>query len=203
MSIYDNLQPTSWHYHEHFAPETAAPQRNPEQAVIDAIDELVNESLAHGPTDDYNDPFDETCPVCGGEWHGLPYNEDYGGCPGAHAAPEQRAAYQARQADDLDLWTDVGYASSALTFTSYGGDVARISVPPQPYNWLPHVQLITAAGGVPYVCQVSDVWLSHDMRCNQCQRHLGTVTTNIEQLDVTCPECQDMINRSRRQGDST
>lgn len=191
MSIYGNLQPTSWHYYEHFAPrhvlgadqapppESAAPHRNPEQTVIDAIDELVNESLAHGPTDDYNDPFDETCPVCSGEWHGLPYDEDYGGCPGAYATPEQCEAYQARQADSFDLWTDVGYASSALTFTSYGGEVAR------------------------YVCQVSDAWISHDMRCGQCQRHLGTVTTNIEQLDVTCPECQDMINRSRRQGDST
>ena len=172
----------------------------PEQAVIDAIDELVNESLAHGPTDDYNEPFDEHCPVCDGEWHGLPYEVEWGGCPGTHATPEQREAYLSRLAarrDELkalgtpgwDAWTEIGYIEResrgpTLQFSAFD-EAHRIDI-----------------GTIRYVCQVSDVWLSHDLRCRQCQRHLGTVTTNIEQLEVLCPECQDMINRSRGQGDS-
>lgn len=62
---------------------------NPEQAVIDQIDALVNESLAHGPTDDYARPYQERCDTCYGEWHGLPAY----GCPGAYATPEQHAEY--------------------------------------------------------------------------------------------------------------
>ncbi len=54
-------------------------QRNPEQDVLDAIDELVDEQLAAGPTDDYNRPYGEKCPQCGGSWHGL----RRGDCPGA------------------------------------------------------------------------------------------------------------------------
>jgi hypothetical protein len=64
---------------------------NPEQAVIDQIDQLVNESLAHGPTDDYERDYQERCDTCMGEWHGLP--SPYDGCPSAYATPEQHAEY--------------------------------------------------------------------------------------------------------------
>ena len=60
------------------------------QAAIDAIDELVNESLARGPQDDFCNPWgrttdegrraQENCEYCGAEWHGLPRGE----CEGAH-----------------------------------------------------------------------------------------------------------------------
>lgn len=70
-------------------PARATMTENPEQAVIDQIDALVNESLAHGPTDDYARPWQERCDTCYGEWHGLPAF----GCPGAYATPEQHAEY--------------------------------------------------------------------------------------------------------------
>lgn len=53
--------------------------RNPEQDVLDAIDELVDEQLSGGPTDDYCKPYAERCPQCGGPWHGLRRDD----CPGA------------------------------------------------------------------------------------------------------------------------
>lgn len=59
------------------------------QAAIDAIDELVNESLARGPQDDYCNPWgrtsdegrrtQENCEFCGNPWHGLAS----GDCDGA------------------------------------------------------------------------------------------------------------------------
>lgn len=45
--------------------------RNPESAVIDAIDELVNEQLAIGPVDDYSADRYVKCGRCGQDWHGL------------------------------------------------------------------------------------------------------------------------------------
>ena len=64
---------------------------NPEQRVIDEIDQLVNESLARPITDDYNNPWQARCELCHGEWHGLAgeYNE----CPGAYATDEEREQY--------------------------------------------------------------------------------------------------------------
>ncbi|SKW04269.1 hypothetical protein [Mycobacteroides abscessus] len=65
--------------------------RNPEQDVIDAIGELVDEQLS-GYSErsgyDYNVNQDR-CAVCGREWHGLVV----GGCPGPYGTPEQKAAY--------------------------------------------------------------------------------------------------------------
>lgn len=53
--------------------------RTPEQDVLDAISELVDEQLSGGPTDDYCKPYAERCPQCGGPWHGLRRDD----CPGA------------------------------------------------------------------------------------------------------------------------
>ncbi len=40
--------------------------------VLDAIDELVDESLAAGPVDNYNIDRYDRCPHCRRSWHGLP-----------------------------------------------------------------------------------------------------------------------------------
>lgn len=71
--------------------------RNPEDDVCDAIAELVDESLAHGPTCDYDRPYLERCALCGYEWHGLTGNGMVGvaGCPGAHATDEQAQRWRA------------------------------------------------------------------------------------------------------------
>lgn len=63
---------------------------NPEDHVLDAIAELVDESIAHGPTDDYDRPYQERCELCRMAWHGLPR----GGCPGAHATPEEQQRFR-------------------------------------------------------------------------------------------------------------
>ncbi|SKM39194.1 Uncharacterised protein [Mycobacteroides abscessus subsp. massiliense] len=66
--------------------------RNPEQDVIDAIGELVDEQLSgysQRSGYDYNVNQDR-CAVCGREWHGLVV----GGCPGPYGTPEQKTAYR-------------------------------------------------------------------------------------------------------------
>jgi len=66
--------------------------RNPEQDVIDAIGELVDEQLSgysQRSGYDYNVNQDK-CAVCGREWHGLAL----GRCPGPYGTPEQKAAYR-------------------------------------------------------------------------------------------------------------
>lgn len=83
---------------------------NPEQAVIDQIDALVNESLAHGPTDDYERDYQERCDICMGEWHGLP--SPYDACPGAYATPEQHAEYlqsHRRNRGHIPIWPRYTY----------------------------------------------------------------------------------------------
>lgn len=62
-----------------FSVKAVEDQRNPEQDVLDAIDQLVDEQMAPGPRDDYSKPYTERCPKCGGSWHGL----QRGTCPGA------------------------------------------------------------------------------------------------------------------------
>ena len=44
---------------------------NPEDPVIDAIDELVRESLEPGPVDDYGEDRYDRCSRCSCSWHGL------------------------------------------------------------------------------------------------------------------------------------
>ena len=63
---------------------------NPEQAVIDVIDELVDESLAPGPVDDYSVNRYDRCDLCRNDWHGLPS----GGCPGAYATEAEVEEYR-------------------------------------------------------------------------------------------------------------
>lgn len=66
--------------------------KNPEQHVMDEIDELINAGLDDNgvPLDDYNVDRYVECELCQAHWHGLPKAS---GCPGAYATPEQRDAY--------------------------------------------------------------------------------------------------------------
>lgn len=55
--------------------------RHPEDGVVAAIDAMVDQSIAHGPTDDYEKNYSEKCELCGGDWHGLAHEN----CPGTYA----------------------------------------------------------------------------------------------------------------------
>lgn len=70
--------------------------RNPEDDVCDTIAQLVDESLNHGPTDDYDRPYLERCTLCDLEWHGMTGDGLAGvvGCPGAHATDEQAETWR-------------------------------------------------------------------------------------------------------------
>lgn len=66
--------------------------RNPEQNVIDAIGELVEEQLSgYSQRSGYDHNVNQDkCAVCGREWHGLAL----GGCPGPYGTAEQKGAYR-------------------------------------------------------------------------------------------------------------
>jgi hypothetical protein len=85
---------------------------NPEQTVIDRIDALVDESLAHGPTDDYEREFEPLCATCAHEWHGLTCTACL--CPGAYATLEQRRARCATTPHDIDPNAPGAYTISQL-----------------------------------------------------------------------------------------
>lgn len=72
---------------------------NPEQSVIDSIDELVDDSITSQRTmDSYQEPLKVAlCELCAEQWHGAPgvgecdpYGRGLGalGCPGAYATDE-------------------------------------------------------------------------------------------------------------------
>ena len=75
---------------------------NPEN---DAIDQLVNDSLAACHQDSYDKPYSERCEHCSGSWHGQPRSWQQSvpgmwtqdsikpGCPGAYATEEQVAKW--------------------------------------------------------------------------------------------------------------
>lgn len=69
---------------------------NAEDKVIDAIDELVSDSLAQPITDDYSVNRYEKCELCRSDWHGLPTMDEYDdrSCPGAWASDEAKAAWR-------------------------------------------------------------------------------------------------------------
>ena len=72
---------------------------NPEDQVLDRIDQLVNESLARPITDDYDNPWLERCEVCHDEWHGLAH--EYNGCPGAYADDDAIEQWKEQRAQRL------------------------------------------------------------------------------------------------------
>lgn len=78
---------------------------NPEDAVLDAIDALVDEQLAQERSGYDHNVGQQRCPLCGGDWHGdvVEANDIRAGewprtvgCPGARATAKQRAAWLAR-----------------------------------------------------------------------------------------------------------
>lgn len=96
--------------------------RNPEDHVIDEIDRLVDDQLRL-PQDDYNAPFNEGCPHCGGEWHGLPkllVNSTT--CPGAWASDEDVQAWREmfpRKGFQVET-TALSYNDGAWRFSEIG-----------------------------------------------------------------------------------
>lgn len=59
-------------------PTEPKPNTRPEQAVLDTIDQLVNDQLADGEPRtgyDYGDPQYPPCPHCDEKWHGLAITE--------------------------------------------------------------------------------------------------------------------------------
>lgn len=91
---------------------------NPEDDVINSIDQLVTDSLAVGPTDNYCVPYRERCEHCNGPWHGQPatwnpttlFRQDRGikeGCPGAYATAEQVAEWKPLKKVDTTTWNIV------------------------------------------------------------------------------------------------
>lgn len=102
------------------------PGQNPEQPVLDAIDELVNESLSRPITDSYSSPWHDkdgklTCGLCGREWHGLTRDS----CPGAYATEEQTQAYKDKEVSS-------GRADSPVPFVTYYGTAGSMS---SLYSW--------------------------------------------------------------------
>jgi hypothetical protein len=67
---------------------------NPEQSVVSAIDELVDESLARPIVDDYSVNRFERCELCGSQWHGLPIYVEERSCPGAWASDEAKSVWR-------------------------------------------------------------------------------------------------------------
>ena len=66
---------------------------NPEDRLIDAIDQLVSDSLEARAQDDYFAPLKARCELCGDEWHGLPKFTGSASCPGGWASEEDKAAW--------------------------------------------------------------------------------------------------------------
>lgn len=157
-------------------------KRNPESDVVDAIDELVDESLNHGPTDDYDRPWTERCELCSDEWHGLEGNGEVGvqGCPGAYATDEQIERWREwwgvnRPPSSLS----VDYSATdyrvipfspirALTLTACGYTLADIEAMRGRF-------LGTLLGSVdlePFNQAIRDLNAICEVRCQQCRRYM-------------------------------
>ncbi|WP_301119912.1 hypothetical protein [Mycolicibacterium fortuitum] len=95
---------------------------NPEASVIADIDALVDEQLQQEASGYDHNINQDTCELCGGDWHGLPATARgetvgdyrgvdrgrYVGCPGAFATDEQRARWRRdhpAHIDETHLWT--------------------------------------------------------------------------------------------------
>jgi hypothetical protein len=137
---------------------------NPERDVIADIDALVDESLAHGPTDDYSRSYSERCGACGLEWHGEanPY-----GCPGAYGTLDPEAAVVEH--------TPPGRLQAMLdemmeTFDSIGLFL------PEDFD------------AAAWLCPTGEFLRQN--RCMQCQRYMPGADGNI--WPGLCEECHDM-----------
>jgi hypothetical protein len=93
---------------------------NPEDEVIDAIDELIDDAIERGPTDDYDAEWLCTCRDCSHEWHGLECLRC--GCPGAYASIEERAEYAGAQPVGA-VWSVTVTRSAGAVLVAPAGDV--------------------------------------------------------------------------------
>ena len=84
--------------------------------MLDAIDELVNESLAPGPRDDYSVNRYDRCPRCHGDWHGLP-NEL--GCNGSDGEP-------IKYVDQIERVVTVSGTDRDRVYTTHDGPIVRL-----------------------------------------------------------------------------
>jgi hypothetical protein len=108
-------------------------QRNPEQDVLDEIDQLVDETMTRGRYRDGDDVDSPRCSVCKGGWHGLRadgLNSGMTGCPGEFGTDDEKAEwkrdYEERKRARLVGGGGIPKASASLV---------SIPVPPQPYAW--------------------------------------------------------------------
>lgn len=98
---------------------------NPEQAVIDEIDRLVNWQMAGGETRaeaerSVRNKLLDTCPNCEHDWHGLTC--ELCGCPSPHKRDGARATFEAFD------------------------ELAQIQQPEEPFSWQP---VVTPSSRVP------------------------------------------------------
>jgi hypothetical protein len=81
---------------------------NPEDAVLDLIDQLVNEQLEQESSGYDHNINQDRCALCGGDWHGTAAPDEAGpatgldrqripDCPGALATDEQRGQWKTRR----------------------------------------------------------------------------------------------------------
>lgn len=189
-------------------PARATMTENPEQAVIDQIDALVNESLAHGPTDDYERDYQERCDLCAAEWHGLAH--EYNGCPGAHATPEQREEYLHKPHMTRE-WPYVRRVVQGAPYYTYYEAFSETQSGTTEYTladlaamneslWLTRTYEDTPTFDAPYVpdeellaCYTRTTTLTQ-ARCTQCQRYIPDTwhQTTPAPTYVLCPECTHM-----------
>jgi hypothetical protein len=66
-------------------------QRNPEQDVLDDIDQLMIDGL-----EDEDEDAEDKCAVCENDWHGLPQY----GCPSEYGTDEEKLAYRNCEDDE-------------------------------------------------------------------------------------------------------
>ena len=110
---------------------------NPEESVIADIDALVDESLSHGPLDDYSRPVlarieggvvsAERCAVCNGQWHGL---EIRSGCPSEFGTDEEVANFRARRITHAPKAGEPVLLGEHFVNMQYYGVVSDIDVQP-------------------------------------------------------------------------
>lgn len=93
-------------------------ERNPEQDVIDEIDELVNQQLRSG---NRSSTRYDRCPVCLDDWHGLP--SEYG-CPGE--SQDSRGGFNVTYAEldgvPVDPHTLQPFSDDVRSY-DWGGDI--------------------------------------------------------------------------------
>lgn len=189
---------------------------NPEDAVIDAIDQLVDEQLAGGPVDDYSVDRYDRCRHCRQGWHGLPNDV---GCPGAHArgyqirewkrklrtqpgyvkprwdyvAEIERQTAAIRERVDREMLTGVFHCPYCNVSVQRG---LQCNCPPSRTARFVNDRIATrqppSDPGTSSRSALNEIWGidSRPRRCVRCSRTLGMLHTYTS-MDGTTPLCRD------------